>query len=113
MKEMDAGSGLLSNIFEQSKQQLTISTFMMLIGKYFASLVNQTSHQDFTKDLKLASQFMMRLIAPGNVERRVSWYAEEAHLSVGHFSALIRKILGQSPQHWIEITTINKAKDLL
>lgn len=113
MKVMDNGSGVLRMIFEQSKIQLTTSTFMMLLGKYYAPTINQATRQDISKDLLLASQFLMQLIRPDNVERKVSWYADQAHLSVGHFSAMIRKVLGQSPQQWIEIITINKAKNLL
>lgn len=113
MKEMDNGSGVLKMFFEQSKIQLTTSTFMMLLGKYYAPAINQVTRQDISKDFQLASQFLMLLISPDNVERKVSWYAEQVHLSVGHFSAMIRKVLGQSPQQWIEIITINKAKSLL
>ena len=43
----------------------------------------------------------------------VSRYAGEAHLSVRHFSALIRAYTGQRPMEWITTYTIGQAKHLL
>ena len=43
----------------------------------------------------------------------VSRYAGEAHLSVRHFSALIRAYTGQKPMEWITTYTIGQAKHLL
>ena len=43
----------------------------------------------------------------------VSRYAEEAHLTVRHFSTLIRQYTGQTPMQWITTYTISQAKHLL
>ena len=43
----------------------------------------------------------------------VSRYAGEVHLSVRHFSALIRSYTGQRPMEWITTYTIGQAKHLL
>ena len=43
----------------------------------------------------------------------VSRYADEAHLSVRHFSSLIRSYTGQKPMEWITTYTIGQAKHLL
>lgn len=43
----------------------------------------------------------------------VSRYAEEAHLSVRHFSTLIRGYTGHAPIEWITAYTIGQAKHLL
>lgn len=43
----------------------------------------------------------------------VSRYAGEVHLSVRHFSALIRAYTGQRPMEWITTYTIGQAKHLL
>ena len=43
----------------------------------------------------------------------VSRYADEAHLSVRHFSSLIRAYTGQKPMEWIIVYTIGQAKHLL
>ncbi len=43
----------------------------------------------------------------------VSRYAEEAHLTVRHFSTLIRQYTGQTPMQWIITYTISQAKHLL
>lgn len=43
----------------------------------------------------------------------VSRYADEAHLTVRHFSALIHKYTGQTPIQWITTYTISQAKHLL
>ena len=43
----------------------------------------------------------------------VSRYAEESHLTVRHFSALIHQYSGQTPMQWIVSYTISQAKHLL
>lgn len=43
----------------------------------------------------------------------VARYAEEANLSVRHFSSLVRGYTGQKPVQWIAIYTIGQAKNLL
>jgi len=114
MEELkDNGNEIGKKLFEQSIATLKASTFMYLIGKYLVPQKNHETDLETSKNLAVASQFMFSLLAPNNVERRVSCYAERAHLSVGHFSALIRQVLGRSPQNWIELFTINKAKTLL
>lgn len=43
----------------------------------------------------------------------VAHYAEEAHISIRHFSSLIRGYTGHSPMEWITTYTIGQAKHLL
>ena len=43
----------------------------------------------------------------------VSRYAEAAHLSIRHFSSIIRAYSGQTPMDWIITYTIGQAKHLL
>lgn len=45
--------------------------------------------------------------------RSVAYYASNAHLSVGHFSSIIRQILGIPPSTLITAFTISSAKSLL
>ena len=43
----------------------------------------------------------------------VSCYADEAHLSVRHFSTLIRHYSGQTPMQWMISYTVSQAKYML
>ena len=43
----------------------------------------------------------------------VSRYADEAHLTIRHFSTLIRQYTGQTPMLWITAYTISQAKHML
>lgn len=45
--------------------------------------------------------------------KQVAEYAREAHLTVRHFSTLIRQYTGQTPMQWIHTVTMGQAKHLL
>lgn len=61
----------------------------------------------------IAYRFILALHENYYRERRVSWYAAEAHLSAGHFTALIKSATGKTPSDWIATVTVTYAKLLL
>lgn len=46
-------------------------------------------------------------------QRSVTWYAEQANLSPGYFSTIIKHTSGKSPSEWIASITVTYAKILL
>ena len=43
----------------------------------------------------------------------VAWCADQLHLSANYFGDLIKKETGKSAQEYIQLTTIDRAKELL
>lgn len=62
---------------------------------------------------RLVYRFIIDLSENVMNSRAVSWYADRAGMSTGHFSALIRKTTGHSPGEWINLFTVNIAKEYL
>lgn len=58
-------------------------------------------------------RFMQSLGRDFAKRRTVADYADEAALSVRHFSTLINRYSGQTPMQWITTFTVNQAKSLL
>ena len=65
------------------------------------------------RNSNVAYSFILTLHEKYRSERTVSWYAAQAHMSTGHFSAIIREATGQSPSEWISSVTTTYAKLLL
>lgn len=58
-------------------------------------------------------RFLLSLHENYDTERTVSWYASQANMSTGHFSAIVREVTGQSPSLWISAVTTTYAKLML
>ena len=65
------------------------------------------------RNSNVAYSFILTLHEKYRSERTVSWYAAQAHMSTGHFSAIIREATGQSPSEWISSVTTTYAKLML
>ena len=65
------------------------------------------------RNSNVAYSFIITLHEKYRLERSVSWYAAQTHMSTGHFSAIIREVTGQSPSEWISSVTTTYAKLLL
>ena len=70
-------------------------------------------HFESLRNSNVAYSFIIMLHEKYRSERSVSWYAAQAHMSTGHFSAIIRETTGQSPSEWISSVTTTYAKLLL
>ena len=68
---------------------------------------------DSIRNGNVAYRFILALHENYHTERTVSWYASQANMSTGHFSAIIREATGQSPSEWISSVTTTYAKLLL
>lgn len=69
--------------------------------------------KNYDKNRALAYKFLI-MVHQNYVEHRsVGWYAEQAKFSLGHFSAVIKKTLGLTPQQCIAKVVVSYAKFLL
>lgn len=66
------------------------------------------SHND-----QIYNRFIEAVSANCRRERTVAFYASQQNLSVGHFSAIIRRVSGHSPMYWIELFTMTAIKKTL
>lgn len=62
---------------------------------------------------QITDSFFELLQQHGELQRQVSFYAEQLHLTPQHLSSLIKKRTGKSIKSWIGFVVINKAKEYL
>lgn len=86
-------------------------TMLEVVGNHirnYPAQVDAISKQD-----SIAYRFILALHENYCRQRSVSWYASEANLSPGHFTALIKAATGKTPSTWISTVTTSYAKRLL
>ncbi len=74
---------------------------------------SQVIEKNISKSETLVYNFILSLHKHFKKERSVSFYANEAHLSTGYFTSVIREKTGRTPSEWISDITITQAKLLL
>lgn len=105
----------LRNIYNVAYGVTIQATVIALLSQFF----HQNKEEIFNdrkkteKSMQIITNFLLAINQNYRKERSVSYYAQMANLSVGHFSSLVRKKTGHSPMHWITFITINNAKVLL
>ncbi|WHT38768.1 AraC family transcriptional regulator [Myroides sp. mNGS23_01] len=126
-------------LYATAQDQEMIEELMALIVKYYRQpktiLLNQLiqylvfslltgvakSYQSLTKKENLQKNrinqitdaFFELLQEHGDLQRQVSFYAEQLHLTPQHLNSLIKKRTGKSIKSWIGFVVINKAKEYL
>ena len=126
-------------LYATAQDQEMIEELMTLIVKYYRQpktiLLNQLiqylvfslltgvakSYQSLTKKENLQKNrinqitdaFFELLQEHGDLQRQVSFYAEQLHLTPQHLNSLIKKRTGKSIKSWIGFVVINKAKEYL
>lgn len=86
-------------------------TMLEVIGNHVGNCQSPVASSN--KQEIIAYRFILALHEHYSHERRVSWYASEAHLSPGHFTAIIKAATGRTPSEWIATVTTTYAKLLL
>jgi AraC-like DNA-binding protein len=86
-------------------------TFLEFLSLYFHNCVKNP--EPVKKNEMIAFHFLYMLHLNYKSERSVTFYANEARLTTGHFTHIIKKTTGQTPTKWIETVTIANAKLLL
>ena len=86
-------------------------TMLEVVGNHIRNYPAQVDN--INRQEIIAYRFILSLHENDHRERSVSWYASEANLSSGHFTALIKAATGKTPSEWIASVTTAYAKLLL
>ena len=89
---------------------ICVETMLEVVSNHIRSF--DTPFESIRKG-NVAYRFILALHENYRTERTVSWYASQANMSTGHFSAIIREATGQSPSDWISSVTTTYAKLML
>ncbi|MDO4160079.1 MAG: helix-turn-helix transcriptional regulator [Prevotellaceae bacterium] len=86
-------------------------TMLEVITIYFRNSMVESEPID--KNEAIIYSFIFSLHANCKTQRSVAFYANEANLSPGYFSTIVRQQTGKTPSEWITAMTIVNAKLLL
>lgn len=99
------------NLIRLLIQLLEQEAMLEVISIYFRT--KKVESQPIEKQESVVYNFIYSLHANFKTERSVTFYANEAQLSTGHFTSIIKQKTGQPPSEWIIAITLNQAKLLL
>ncbi|MBP5487653.1 MAG: AraC family transcriptional regulator [Bacteroidales bacterium] len=104
-----------SPVFRQMNERLTsLMRLELILGVlYEIATGNRPVVEKPSRGEQVFVRFMQSLGRDFSKRRVVADYAEEAALSVRHFSTLIHQYSGRTPKQWITTFTISQAKSLL
>lgn len=97
---------MLTHLINLIRQESMLEVVSNHIGSFESSI-------DSIRNSSVAYRFILALHENYRNERSVSWYASQANMSTGHFSAIIREATGQTPSEWISAVTTTYAKLML
>ena len=98
-------------LLEQSTRLFLQQTFADFILMYYREYPVATTSTD--KNAPLVFQFVFSLHEEFRVHRSVQHYADRAHLSTGHFSSIVKNVLGCTPSEMIALITVANIKLML
>jgi len=99
------------NLILRMIQLLEQETMLEIIRVYFRNKTVESHPMD--KKESIVYNFIHSLHFNFKQQRSVTFYAEEARLSNGYFTAVVREKTGRTPSEWIIDITITQAKLLL
>lgn len=99
------------NLILRMIQLLEQETMLEIIRVYFRNKTVESHPMD--KKESIVYNFIYSLHFNFKQQRSVTFYAEEARLSTGYFTAVVREKTGRTPSEWIIDITITRAKLLL
>lgn len=99
------------NLILRMIQLLEQETMLEIIRVYFRNKTVESHPMD--KKESIVYNFIYSLHFNFKQQRSVMFYAEEARLSTGYFTAVVREKTGRTPSEWIIDITITQAKLLL
>lgn len=111
------------SLVEQTENEIFLTILKRQIEFIYKETVLEVLYNDivqmpseninYDKNHLIAYQFLSSLHQNYKTHRSVSWYADKSNLSTGHFSTIIKKTLGLTPQEFISKVVIGNAKLLL
>ncbi len=99
------------NLILRMIQLLEQETMLEIIRVYFRNKTVESHPMD--KKESIVYNFIYSLHFNFKQQRSVMFYAKEARLSTGYFTAVVREKTGRTPSEWIIDITITQAKLLL
>ena len=99
------------NLILRMIQLLEQETMLEIIRVYFRNKTVESHPMD--KKESIVYNFIYSLHFNFKQQRSVMFYAKEARLSTGYFTAVVREKTGRTPSEWIINITITQAKLLL
>ena len=99
------------NLILRMIQLLEQETMLEIIRVYFRNKTVESHPMD--KKESIVYNFIYSLHFNFKQQRSVMFYAEEARLSTGYFTAVVKEKTGRTPSEWIIDITITQAKLLL
>lgn len=99
------------NLILRMIQLLEQETMLEIIRVYFRNKTVESHPMD--KKESIVYNFIYSLHFNFKQQRSVTFYADEARLSTGYFTAVVREKTGRTPSEWIIDITITQAKLLL
>ncbi len=107
-KACDSGEHTLLTAIVRLLEQ---ETLLEVIHIYFRN--RPVASQPLGRREAMVYAFIYSLHQNFKEHRDVAFYASEARLSTGYFTAIVKEKTGRSPFHWIVATTIGQAKLML
>lgn len=84
--------------------------FFYGIGSYLYQL---TERQSFSNEEIITQRFLTKVREHYRHQRKVGFYADSMHISLGHLYSVIKHVSGKSPGKWIDEYVAEEAKALL
>lgn len=80
------------------------------IGSYLyqTSINHHNTHEEI-----LMQKFLAEIKTHYRSQRKVGFYADRLHISLGHFFAIVKRVSGKSPGQWIDEYITGEARALL
>lgn len=95
-------------IIRQMIHLLEQEAMLEVVSIYFRT--GQVKSQPIEKSEAIVYNFIYSLHMHFKTERSVTFYANDAQLSTGHFTSIVKKKTGQTPSEWIIAITISHIK---
>ena len=89
-------------------RQVTLLEYALLFSGQLLHQPQQLSHKR-----QVMMTFLLTLNAEYRQHRAVQYYAEKQRLTPRHFADIVKQESGYTPMEWINMITINQAKNLL
>ena len=96
--------------FRQETLYHLTCAFFYGIGSYLYQL---SEHRHYTNEEMLMQNFLGEVKTHYRKERKVHFYADSLHISIGHLFAVIKRVSGKSPGDWIDEYVVSEACALL
>lgn len=104
----------------QPKNKLIIEPLIISLLYYCGDLCKNDDSRDVRKRLagddrnqELFKSFMQLLNTYGKQEHKIPFYAEQLNITPNYLNSIVRKVSGETMNHWIDLLLVSEAKAAL